>query len=167
LVAPGLIQLGVNPLAAHLFIFYFGVISCITPPVALAAYAAAAISGASAMRTGLTACRLGIAAFIIPFMMVYNAELILQGSVVAILIATATAFIGVSCLAAGLEGYLLARAALWERVALMVAGLALIKPGLVTDLTGAVLVGLTLFAQLRRRRAATPAARPAHASLQT
>jgi TRAP transporter 4TM/12TM fusion protein len=169
LVAPGLIQLGVDPLAAHLFIFYFGVISCITPPVALAAYAAAAISGASAMRTGLTACRLGIAAFIIPFMMVYNAELVLQGSVLAILIATATAFVGVSFLAAGLEGYLVARAALWERVALVVAGLALIKPGLVTDLTGAVLVGLTLFAQMRRRRAAPdPVARPAaQASLQT
>ncbi|WP_372624277.1 TRAP transporter permease [Falsiroseomonas sp.] len=161
LVAPGLIQLGVDPLAAHLFIFYFGVISCITPPVALAAYAAAAISGASPMRTGLVACRLGFAAYIIPFMMVYNPELLLRGDWSAIIGASLTALVGASCIAAAFEGFWLARMRGWERVLLGAAGLGLIKPGLVTDAVGALLVTAVLVAQLRSR--AAPGAAPAPA----
>ncbi|WP_366658230.1 TRAP transporter fused permease subunit [Fodinicurvata sp. EGI_FJ10296] len=153
LVAPGLIELGVNPLAAHLFIFYFGVISCITPPVALAAYAAAAISGGSAMGTGITACRLGIAAFIIPFMMVYNSELVMQGTFLAIVLASLTALVGVSCLAAGLEGFVLARANALERIMLVSAGLVLIVPGIFSDMIGIALIAFVAMTQLRKRAA--------------
>src|SRR3546814_1100349 len=80
LVAPSMFQLGVEPLAAHLFICYFGVISAITPPVCMAAFAAAAISGARPMKTGRTAFRLGIPVFIVPFIMVYHPAMILEGS---------------------------------------------------------------------------------------
>ena len=115
LIAPSLVQMGVHPMAAHLFIFYFGVISSITPPVCMAAFAAAAISGAGPMRTGFTAFRLGIVVFIIPFVMIYNPAMIMQGTVWEIVVVAFTALLGSAALAASLEGYLLRRMNLVER----------------------------------------------------
>ena len=152
LVAPALVGMGIEPLAAHLFIFYFGVISCITPPVAMAAFAAAAISGSSAMGTGVTALRLGLAVFIVPYMMVYNPELIMLGEWYRILLVSATAMIGVFALAGGLEGFWLCRMTWWERAAFVGAGLALIEGGLLTDLAGVALIAAVLFVQVWRRR---------------
>src|SRR5690606_35182399 len=115
LVAPSLVRMGVEPLAAHLFIFYFGVISAITPPVCMAAFAAAAISGAPPMRTGLTAFRLAIAVFIVPFIMVYHPALIGAGGPLEVARAAATALIGTGVIAASLEGFLLRPMGVIER----------------------------------------------------
>jgi TRAP-type uncharacterized transport system fused permease subunit len=143
LVAPSMIQLGVEPLAAHLFIFYFGVISAITPPVCMAAFAAAAISGAHPMRTGLTAFRLGIPVFIVPFIMVYHPAMILQGSTFEIIRVALTGLVGAGALAAGLEGYLLRPMTIVERGAAVLGGVLLIMGDTATDGMGlALLAGL-------------------------
>ncbi|MCL4744652.1 MAG: TRAP transporter permease [Burkholderiaceae bacterium] len=149
LVAPALIQMGIEPLSAHLFIFYFGVISTITPPVCLGAFAAAAISGANPMRTGLTALRLGLAGFIVPFVMVYNPELIMKGSWYGIVAVTLTALVGVAALATGLEGFWRRPLAWWGRALLVAAGLTLIKPGLASDLVGGILIAVVFAVQIR------------------
>ncbi len=134
--APALVQLGVPLLAAHLFIFYFGCISNVTPPVSLAAYAAAGIAGAPAMRTAFSAMGLAMAGFLVPFMFVYGPALLLQGSVVEIVIASATALAGVTALAAAVIGYMRRPLAAWERLLLLGAALALIFPGLASDAIG-------------------------------
>src|SRR4030042_3719569 len=118
LVAPAMVSLGVNPIAAHLFCFYFGCISCITPPVAIAAYAAAGIAKSEPMKTGWTATRLGIAGYIVPFIFIYNNNLLMLGRPPEIILAIITSLIGVFFLAAGSEGYLLRNASLWQRVLL-------------------------------------------------
>jgi TRAP-type uncharacterized transport system fused permease subunit len=104
-VAPGLVQLGIPMLTAHFFVFYFAVLSAITPPVALASYAAAGISGANPMETSVTSFKIGIAAFIVPFMFFYNAALLLDGSWPEVIRAGATATIGVWLLSAGVQGW--------------------------------------------------------------
>jgi TRAP transporter 4TM/12TM fusion protein len=143
LVAPSMIQLGVEPLAAHLFIFYFGVISAITPPVCMAAFAAAAISGAHPMRTGLTAFRLGIPVFIVPFIMVYHPAMILEGTAFEIIRVALTGLVGAGALAAGLEGYLLRPMTIAERGAAVLGGVLLIMGDTATDGMGlALLAGL-------------------------
>lgn len=147
LVVPSLVQMGVEPLAAHLFIFYFGVISAITPPVCMAAFAAASISGAHPMRTGVTAFRVGIAVFIIPFVMVYNPELILKGTVLEIVITAATALLGAAALAASLEGFILRPMRWIERGLALAGGLSLISGGATTDLVGFALIGGVLVLQ--------------------
>jgi len=136
LTAPALVQLGVAPLAAHMFIFYFAIISAITPPVALAAYAAAGISGADPMKTGFQACKLGIAAFIVPYMFVYAPTLLAIGSPGSIALTTVTALIGVLALSAASVGYFLRKASIIERILLLGAALSLIKPGIYTDIAG-------------------------------
>lgn len=165
LVAPGLVQLGVEPLAAHLFIFYFGVISAITPPVCMAAFAAAAISGAPPMATGLTALRLGLPVFIVPFIMVYHPAMILQGSVLQIMQVALTGLIGSAALAAGLEGYLLRPMGVPTRILCAVGGLLLIFGDLTTDVIGILLLAALVAIQLRFRETprAAPAAAPAAA----
>lgn len=151
LVAPSLIQMGVEPIAAHLFIFYFGVISAITPPVCMAAFAAAAISGAHPMRTGITAFRLGIAVFIVPFIMVYHPALIMQGTAWEITVVSTTALVGAAALAASLEGYLLRPMSIIERGLALFGGISLITGGYLTDLVGAaMLIGLAIIQLLRR-----------------
>lgn len=150
-VAPGLIQLGIEPLVAHLFVFYFAVISAITPPVALAAYAGAAIAGSDPMRTSVTAFVFGIAAFIVPFMFFYGPGLLLQAAWPEILRNLATASIGVYLLAAATQGWLLRPAGPLIRVALLVASLAMIEGGILTDLLG---ISIGLAAALWQWRAA-------------
>ena len=139
--APALVALGAPLLAAHLFIFYFGCISNVTPPVALAAFAAAGIADASPMRTGVTAMALASTGFIIPFMFVYGPPLLLAGSPLEVGTAIGSASVGVIGLAAAVIGFARRRLAPWERVTVALGALFLIFPGLVTDAVGLVLVG--------------------------
>jgi TRAP transporter 4TM/12TM fusion protein len=155
LVIPALEKLGIPPIAAHMFAFYFGVLSAITPPVALAAYAAAGIAGAKTMETGWVAVRLAISGFIVPFMFAYSPELLLIGSWYMILFSAITALIGVTILSSAVVGYLFRKTYLFERVILFVSALCLIKPGIISDLTGFVGLGFVLFTQIKFRARST------------
>jgi TRAP transporter 4TM/12TM fusion protein len=159
LLVPALIKLGVVEPAAHMFAFYFAILSAITPPVALATFAAAGLAKADLWKSGLASVKIGAAGFIVPFMFVYEPALLMEGSWTAIVPATITATAGALLLAAGLHGYLLSAAVVWERFLLVAAAFCLIKPGLLTDLAGAVLAGGVIASQLvRSRRSAAPAA---------
>ena len=136
-VAPGLVQLGIPLLTAHFFVFYFAVLSAITPPVALASYAAAGISGANPMETSVTSFKIGIAAFIVPFMFFYNSAILMDGTWFDVARAGITAVIGVFFLSSAVQGWFLgSRANLIVRVVLTFAALAMIEGGLVSDLIG-------------------------------
>ncbi|SEA80435.1 TRAP transporter, 4TM/12TM fusion protein [Thalassobacillus cyri] len=136
LTVPALVELGVSPLAAHMFIFYFAIVSAITPPVALAAFAGAGIAGSDPMRTGVLALRLGIGAFIVPYMFVYGPSLLMQGGVIETIITVVTAGVGIYGIAAGAEGWLKVEMKWWERLIILAASLVLIIPGLYTDIVG-------------------------------
>jgi len=138
LLAPALVEAGLNPLASHLFILYWGMMSYITPPVSLAAITAANVAGANAWATGLNAMRLGSVLFILPFMFVVNPALILQGDVTVILLAAITAITAMWIFASGLEGYLYrAGTVAWPvRITLLIAGGLLAFPGFKTDAVG-------------------------------
>lgn len=157
-VAPGLIKLGIEPLIAHMFIFYYAVISSITPPVALAAYAGAAISGSDPMRTSVTAFKYGMAAFIVPFMFFYSSGLLMQGDDILLIVRNGiTALVGVYLLAAGLQGWYFGRTALLVRALVLVAALTLIHGGALTDSIGIGVAVLAFFYQrlvVARRHAA-------------
>ncbi len=128
LVGPALVQLGVDPLGAHLFLFYFGMLSMITPPVCLATYAAASIAGADFMRTGWAGMRLGIVAYLVPFAFAYHPALLMQGSPAEVALAAATALLGVVLLSVACTGYLFRPLGGWRRGAAALAGLLLIPP---------------------------------------
>ncbi len=135
-------------MTAHFFVFYFAVVSAITPPVALASYAAAGISGANPMATSVTSFRIGISAFIVPFMFFYNSALLLEGTTFEIARALATAVAGVYLLSAGMQGWFVGGPVVWfNRIILVVAALFLIEGGLVTDLIGAGLAATSFFIQ--------------------
>jgi TRAP-type uncharacterized transport system fused permease subunit len=156
LLVPALVKLGVIAPAAHMFAFYFAILSAITPPVALATFAAAGLAKADLWKSGLASVKIGAAGFIVPFMFVYEPALLMIGSWTAVLSATATAAAGALLLAAGLHGYLIRVAFLWERVLLVAAAFFLIKPGLVTDLGGAACAGTVILSQIVRGRAVAP-----------
>ncbi len=159
-LAPALVKLGVAPLAAHMFLFYFAVISAVTPPVALASFAAASLAKAPMWDTAIQAVKLGIAGFIVPYMFVYGPALLVGTTQwQATLLALATGTIGTLCLAAAAIGYLMKPATLPERALLMLAALTLIKPGVATDVVGLGLLALALVMQ--RLRAAPSTAAPA------
>jgi TRAP transporter 4TM/12TM fusion protein len=161
IVAPGLEQMGVPKLAAHMFIFYMGVTGDLTPPTCLSPFAAAAIAGARPMATAVQAMRLGAVLYVVPFMFVYSPALLAIGTLPEILSATLSAALGVFCLAAGLQGWLLRATTVPERALLIGGALALINPGLYTDLTGVALLGGALASQsLRARRQVTGATAP-------
>jgi TRAP transporter 4TM/12TM fusion protein len=150
LLVPALIKLGAPVPAAHMFAFYFAILSAITPPVALAVYAAAGLAKANLWESGWAAVRVGAAGFIVPFMFIYEpALLILNGwdEWHVSLHALITATIGCICLAAGMFGYLLREARIWERVLLVASAFLLIKPGLITDLIGFALLATVLVNQ--------------------
>jgi len=128
LVAPVLVQQGIDPLGAHLFIFYFGMVSMITPPICLAAYTAAAIVQADSMKTGLEATRLGIVAYIVPFLFVFSPALLLKGSAVDVSLAAVTAVVGTVLLGVAVTGYLFREIATLKRVLLGLAALGLLFP---------------------------------------
>ena len=138
--APALVQLGVPLLAAHLFIFYFGCISNVTPPVSLAAFAAAGISGSPALKTAVAAALLAGAGFLVPFMFVYGPELLLIGNPVEIMLAFVTGLLGVIALASAGMGYARRPLRVWERVIALGAALLLVYPGLPTDAFGLLLL---------------------------
>jgi TRAP transporter 4TM/12TM fusion protein len=145
LVIPALIKLGVTPLAAHFFGFYFSSVSGITPPVALAAFAAAGISHGNMMKTGLLACKVGIAAFIVPYMFVYEPSILIIGSnLFDIVIVLITALFGIFCLVCGIQGWLFYKANILERLLLITASITLIKAGVYADLMGVILFGIAV-----------------------
>ena len=145
-VAPGLIRIGVEPLVAHMFIFYFAILSAITPPVALASFAAASMAGADMWKTSMVAVKLGLATFIVPFMFWLSPALLAQGELAVVLQAFASAAFGVFLLACATEGWMLnGRLGLPLRLVSGVAGLMLMIPEIWTDLGGLVL-GVALLA---------------------
>jgi TRAP transporter 4TM/12TM fusion protein len=157
LLVPAVIKLGAVTPAAHMFAFYFAILSAITPPVALAVYAAASLAKANMWVTGFAAVRAGAPAYIVPFMFVYEPMLLLivkdwASEWLYVAWAVISASVGVICLAASLFGWLFTLAAMWQRVLLFVAALCLIKPGLVTDAIGLGLLVLVAAAQLAGRR---------------
>jgi TRAP transporter 4TM/12TM fusion protein len=147
-VAPGLVQMGIPPLTAHFFVFYFAVVSAITPPVALASYAAAAISGAKAMATSVASFKIGLAAFIVPFMFFYNSALLMDAEPFAIARALITALVGVYLLSSGVQGWFLKYAAPWYlRILLIIAAFLMIEGGIYTDLAGIAAGVIAYFVQ--------------------
>ncbi len=158
LVAPALVKLGVEPLAAHLFVLYFGMMSMITPPVAIAAFAAATLSGAPPMRTCWEAMRFGWTAYIIPFLFVMAPSLIMQGSLPAFLLAACTAVAGVSLVTVGAVGYLLRPLGPLARVGFVLSGAAMTIPAgaftgaVLTDVLGALLGAVLVIRELHARR---------------
>jgi TRAP-type uncharacterized transport system fused permease subunit len=139
--APILIRMGVPIVAAHFFVFYFGIVADITPPVALAAYAGSAIAKSNPMKTAFTASRLAIAAFIVPYMFCFNpAMLLIETTPLALAQIAATAVIGIFGVAAGMEGYCFADMKPVIRLLSICGGLLLIHPALMTDIIGLVMV---------------------------
>jgi TRAP-type uncharacterized transport system fused permease subunit len=160
LVAPAIVKMGVPAIAAHLFVFYFGVIADITPPTALCVYVASNIAGAPFQRTCWTACRLAVGGFLLPFFFVFGPALVLVGSWPRIATSFVTGTIGIVALAVALQGYLL-RPLTWVDRALALAGaVLLIHVGWLTDLAGFACLALLLVRQFtaRGRGAADPAA---------
>jgi len=147
--APALVELGVPLLGAHLFIFYFGAISNVTPPVSLAAFAAAGIADAPPVKTALNAAVLAGAGFLVPFMFVYGPALLLDGSPGEILLVLVTATAGVTALAASTMGYLRQELLAWERLVLGAGALALVFPGLLTDGFGLLALGAIFLVRQR------------------
>jgi len=153
MAVPVLVKAGIPDMAANMFVLYFAVLSYVTPPVALSAYAAAGIAGSDAGKTGWYAFRLALAGFIVPFVSVYSPALLLIGDPLSILWSIGTATLGIFALALGVEGYRRRKLQLWERVLLGAGGVLLIDPGLATDVIGFVaLGGYGVFEWLRRKR---------------
>ena len=152
--APILVRMGVPLVAAHFFVFYFGIVADLTPPVALAAYAGAAIAGGNPMKTALQATKLAIAAFIVPYVFALNPAMLFvntNGAGEVILIAI-TSLVGIFGVASGLSGYMVRNASWWERLLSIAGGLLLIYPGIVTDVIGLAMVGLVAVVQLLSKR---------------
>jgi len=151
LLVPALVKLGVPTIAAHMFAFYYAIISAITPPVALAVYAGAGLAGSNIWKTGLAAVRLGAPGFIIPFMFAYEPSLLLVGSPLVIIQSAITATIGVVMLAAGMFGWFIRKTTLLDRAMLLTGSLLLIKPGIYTDLVGLTLLVIVVVSQKLRK----------------
>jgi TRAP transporter 4TM/12TM fusion protein len=160
LLVPALIKLGVVTPAAHMFAFYFAILSAITPPVALAVYAAAGLAKADLWASGWAAVKIGAAGFIVPFMFVYEPALLMIGDWPTIIWRFIASCVGIGLLAAGLHGYLLRRATLWERALLIATAFCLVKPDWVTDLIGTALVLVVVAVQWPGRDRAPLPARP-------
>jgi TRAP transporter 4TM/12TM fusion protein len=152
LLVPAIIRLGVEPAAAHMFAFYFAILSAITPPVALAVFAAAGLAKSDLWPSGWAAVKIGSAGFIVPFMFVYEPALLFIGPLGQSLHAAVSACVGATLLAASLHGWLYGPASAWQRVVLFAAALALIKPGGITDLIGVTLAAVVIAAQVMARR---------------
>lgn len=154
IAAPALVQMGVPILAAHMFVFYFGIIADVTPPVALAAYAGAAISGGNPLKTGVNASKLAIAAFIIPYIFVFSPQLLMiDASVESLIIVAITSLIGMVGLSSSMIGYLIGKLSWFDRLVMFVGGILMISPGLVTDIAGFVMMAVIILKQRRERDA--------------
>lgn len=158
--APILIRMGVPTMAAHFFVFYFGIVADITPPVALAAYAGSAIAKSKPMKTAFNASKLAIAVFIVPYMFCYTpAMLLIDTTPLRVVQIAITAFIGVFAVASALEGYCFARMHMITRIVIAAGGLMLIHPALLTDVIGiAVVVAILVFNRVvEKKKYAAPA----------
>ncbi len=160
LLIPAIMKLGVIEPAAHMFAFYYAVLSAITPPVALAVFAAAGIAKADMWKSGWAAMKIGAAGFIIPFMFVYQPSLLMIGDWPTIIWSFITASVGIALFAGGLHGYFLTAANYWQRAVLVAGGLSLVFPGVWNDLAGAALGAIVIGSQWLTRRAERAAARP-------
>lgn len=159
LLVPAIVKFGIAVPAAHMFAFYFAVLSAITPPVALAVFAAAGIARSELWATGLAAVRIAATSFIVPFMFVYEPALLMIGDWPTIIWSSITAGTGVLLFAAGLHGYFVTHSRHWQSVMLVVGGLLLIEPGIVSDTIGAALAVLVFVTQrYTRSHALVPAA---------
>ena len=142
--ANAIIRMGVDPYAAHLFTFYFAVISNVTPPVAVAAYAGAGLAKSDPLKTGIEAFFLASAGYLVPFMFVYNPALVLVGEKLGIVFACGTALVGIIALSGGIQGWFWDKLAVIQRLFLVFAGFLLIWHGPVTDIAGIAFIGLAL-----------------------
>jgi len=147
--APILVRMGVPTIAAHFFVFYFGIVADLTPPVALAAYAGAAIAQGNPMKTALTATKLAIGAFIVPYVFALNpAMLFVDTSVAEVILISITSLVGIFAVSASLEGYLIKDMPWYQRIISLAGGLLLIYPGIVTDTIGICLVAVVVLLQI-------------------
>lgn len=147
-IIPALTKMGVTPLAAHFFCFYFAVVSNITPPVCVAAFAGAAIAGAQPMKTGLQACKFGIAAYLIPFLFVYNNAILAYGPVKDIIFGSLFAVVGIVSLASLVARYLVRCNTILESVLMLVATVLTFLPGYVSSIIGTVLLAVAVLLQV-------------------
>jgi TRAP transporter 4TM/12TM fusion protein len=153
LIIPALIKMGILPLAAHMFAFYFACLSLVTPPVATASYVAAGIADAPMTDTSWTSFRIAAAAYIVPFMFVYAPALLFVGDWYRIILATVTAMVGVFALAVSLQGFWMIPVNVWLRIMAFVAAIFMIFPGMKTDIPGlALLVLIYLLIRLNKRK---------------
>lgn len=152
LAVPALESSGVSTIAAHMFVFYFGIISGLTPPVAITAYVAAGIAGSDPIKTAVTATMVGLGGFILPYMFVFNDTLLGVGTAGELIVALVTALIGCTAFAMAIQGFTVVRTTLCERIALFALAFLLIDPGFATDIAGAVLLALVTLSQWRRVR---------------
>jgi len=154
--APILVRMGVPTIAAHFFVFYFGIVADLTPPVALAAYAGAAIAQANPMKTALTSTKLAIGAFIVPYVFALNpAMLFIDTSFIEVVLISITSIIGIFAVSAALEGYLVHNMKWYERTLSVVGGLLLIYPGLTTDIIGVcIVIGVVLLQLITKKKTA-------------
>jgi TRAP transporter 4TM/12TM fusion protein len=165
--APALVEAGVSPLAAHFFVFWFGALSNVTPPVALASYTAAGIAGADAMKTSWSALRLTLPGFIIPFMIAYNPILLMQSepgetvSAMGIILAVVTGMIGIFALAVSTTNFYTIKLTIIERIGFLAGSILLIKPGLLTDGIGITIVAVFLGIHLFRAKKSESTVNPA------
>ena len=156
LAAPPLVELGLNPMAAHLFVLYFGMLSMLTPPVAIAAFVAANLAKADAMRTALEAVRIGWPAYLIPFIFIATPELLLNGSITAILVMFIKSLVGVAVITSGIVGFWKVKLELFERIFLIISGVIVLLPMSLSDeivwlIFGAVLITFGIFWRSTKR----------------
>src|SRR5699024_10320817 len=158
--APALInQFGLDPIAVHMFVFYFGIVADITPPVCLAAYAGAGIAQANPFKSGVTAVKLAIAAFIIPYIFIYNPILVgVDVKNINIILAITTALIGMMVLSSSMVGYFIRNSKMWERIALLIGGIFMITTAWMSNVIGIIIIVAMWFIQNRRKEDSEPSA---------
>lgn len=153
LTAPALVKMGVAPFAAHMFVFYFGIVSGLTPPVAITSYTAAGIAGSSPFETGWESMKLAVGGFIIPYLFVYNPALLMIGSGMEILTSALSTLIGCFCFVAAVNGYLVIKMNTFQRLALLIATLLVFKIGLNSDLIGiAILLSIVAYNKSKKNK---------------
>jgi TRAP-type uncharacterized transport system fused permease subunit len=152
LAAPALIKAGVYPMAAHLFVFFFGALGNISPPVAPTSFAAAGLAGTDPIKTTNLTFLYSLPSFLVPYLYVYTNELLLRGEPLSILVTILSAFVGLSCMAVTFHGYLFRSLNWTERLLYLIGGLALVYPHWAGDVVGCCLIGLPTFRQIVERK---------------
>lgn len=151
--APILITLGIDRVAAHFFVFYFGIVADITPPVALAAFAGSAIAKSNPLKTGINATKLAVAAFVVPYIFAINPSMLMMNDgILSAILVCVTSVLGVVSIAAALNGFVETKLPVWERLILVAAGITMLIPGWLTDVIGIVMVAIVAFEQFIYQR---------------